>query len=89
MLFRSNVFDGEGEQEEWSNEMSQGLPTTLHQRGHSYRPTEIRSAVENVPIVQPVDDLWHLLNQKYAVSVYSVSRENPGPLSRDPLFDII
>ena len=43
----------------------------------------------NVPIVQPIYDLWHLLDEEHAVSVYRVSSENPSPLSRDPFLDVI
>ena len=44
---------------------------------------------EKVPIVQPVHNLWHFLNQKYAVSVHRISSENPNSLSGDPLLDVV
>ena len=43
----------------------------------------------NVPIVQPIYDLWHFLDEKYTVSVYRVSSENPNSLPRDPLLDVV
>ena len=45
-------------------------PRPYSKRNPSHRPIESRRVVENVPIVQPINDLWHFLNQKYTVSMY-------------------
>ena len=68
--------------------MFQDLPTILQQRGYLASAGRKREIVENTPIMQPVDNLWHFLNQKYTVSVYRISSEDPDSLLRDPLLDV-
>jgi len=71
------------------DEVFQGLPTILQQRGYTASADWKRKVAENVPVVQPVYNLRHLLNQEYTVSVYRISSENPNSPPWDPLLDVV
>ena len=70
--------------------MFQDLPTILKRRRYLASVGWKREiTVENVPIMQPVYNLGHFLNQKYTVGVYRIPSEDPGSLLRDPLLDVV
>lgn len=43
----------------------------------------------NVPIVQPIYDLRHLLDKECAVGVHRIPGEDSISVSRDPLLDVV
>jgi len=67
----------------------QDLPTILQQWKCFASTGWEKEIVESVPIMQPVYNLWHFLNQKYTVGAYRISSEDPDSLSRDPLLDVV
>lgn len=50
---------------------------------------KLRGIAGNVPIVQPIYNLWHFFDQEPTVNVHGVPCENSSPLPRNPLFDVV